>query len=306
MRKYSVNKWLILLTIIASPACRTTHSSTATTAVMQQPSFDKQGHRGSRGLMPENTIPAMLAAIDLDVITLELDVVISGDNKVVVSHDSHFNERLTTSPEGTFFTKEEALKRLLYTMPYDSIKKYDVGLRQHPDFPDQKKLAVSKPLLSRLIDSCERHATSKRKTMNYNIEIKSTKETDGTHHPAPAEFAELVVAILQQKGIPDRCTIQSFDVRPLQIIHQRWPGITLSLLSDVKEVMEDKLRLLGFTPPLFSPYYRTVTKEMVTKCHGQNMKIIPWTVNTLAEMKALLTLKVDGIISDYPNLFSQL
>src|SRR5512141_1589187 len=97
--------------------------------------FDKQGHRGCRGLMPENTIPAMLAAIDLGVTTLEMDVVISKDRKVVVSHDPWFSDQLTTTPEGLPLTKNEAEHRLLFDMDYDSISKYDVGLRPHPGFP---------------------------------------------------------------------------------------------------------------------------------------------------------------------------
>src|SRR4051794_38688391 len=101
--------------------------------------LDLQAHRGGRGLMPENTIPAMENAIDLGVTTLEMDVVISKDNKVVVSHDPYFNEIITTTPEGAFLTKDSAPRYLLYLMPYDSIKKFDVGSKPHPDFPRQQK-----------------------------------------------------------------------------------------------------------------------------------------------------------------------
>jgi lysophospholipase L1-like esterase len=133
---------------------------------VDEPAFDMQGHRGCRGLMPENTIPAMLHAIDLGVTTLEMDVVISADKKVVVSHDPHFHENITTLPGGGQLTKKEAATRLLYSMRYDSIIKYDVGLKPHPDFPRQQKMAVSKPLLSDLIAACEAYAKQKgRKTV---------------------------------------------------------------------------------------------------------------------------------------------
>src|SRR5687767_8266208 len=124
-------------------------------------SLDLQGHRGARGLMPENTIPAMKKAIDLGVTTLEMDVVISKDNKVVVSHEAYFSEIITTTPEGKYLTKKEVEDLLIYNMTYDSIMKYDVGLKPHPAFPAQQKIKVYKPLLSQLIDSTEAYAEGK-------------------------------------------------------------------------------------------------------------------------------------------------
>src|SRR5918993_1857381 len=129
--------------------------------------FDKQGHRGARGLMPENTIPSMLKAIDLDVTTLEMDLAISMDKKVVVSHDPIFNHIITTTPDGKMLTESEASQLVLYRMDYDEIKKYDVGLRPHPLFPKQEKLDVHKPLLSDLIDVSEAYANKKGKSLFY-------------------------------------------------------------------------------------------------------------------------------------------
>ena len=120
--------------------------------------FDKQGHRGSRGLMPENTIPAMLLAIDLGVTTLEMDVVISKDEAVVVSHDPYFHENITTTPDGRTLAKGEGVKHLLYQMDYDSIMKYDVGMKPHPDFPRQKKMEAFKPMLVELLHATEDYA----------------------------------------------------------------------------------------------------------------------------------------------------
>ena len=145
----------ILVLLFFMVAC---HTAKNTTVIPDARPLDLQGHRGCRGLMPENTIPAMIRAIDLRVFTLELDVVISADKKVVVSHDVFFHENITTTPEGKFLTKSEAAKRLLYTMPYDSIRRYDVGMKPHPDFPRQQKMAVYKPLLSELLDSTQAYA----------------------------------------------------------------------------------------------------------------------------------------------------
>jgi glycerophosphoryl diester phosphodiesterase len=108
--------------------------------------FDLQGHRGCRGLMPENTIPAMLKAIDLGVTTLEMDVVITKDNKVVVSHEPWMEKEITTKPDGSFInTTVESMEFNIYKMNYDEVVKYDVGMKPHPRFPNQQKMKVVKP-----------------------------------------------------------------------------------------------------------------------------------------------------------------
>jgi glycerophosphoryl diester phosphodiesterase len=270
--------------------------------------LDKEGHRGCRGLMPENTIPAMLAAIDLGVTTLEMDVVISKDRKVVVSHDPWFSDQLTTTPEGLPLTKNEAEHRLLFDMDYDSISKYDVGLRPHPGFPRQKKIAVHKPLLSDLIDSAEAYAQSKHHPVRYNIEIKSTPQGDGKEHPLIPEFVDLVMKLIQEKNIQSRTVIQSFDIRALQQMHRQYPDVVTALLIEEGDQRDLSLQLqeLGFTPSIYSPHYSLVTPERLQQCHALKMKVIPWTINTLPVMKQLVEMGVDGIISDYPDLFAQL
>jgi glycerophosphoryl diester phosphodiesterase len=276
-------------------------------SIINNGSLDLQGHRGSRGLMPENTIPAMKKAIDLGVATLEMDVVISKDNKVVVSHEPYFSEVITTTPEGKYLTKEEAQNHLIYSMTYDSIMKYDVGLKPHPVFPAQQKIKVYKPLLSELIDSAEVYAEAKGRKILYNIEIKSNKETDNIRHPLPTVFATLLIDVLLEKNILDRAIIQSFDVRPLQFLHNNHGEIKLSYLVEKPGLsLDEQLLLLGFTPDIYSPDYLMVNKKLVEDCHKKNIKIIPWTINTLDEMNKLMAMGVDGIISDYPDLFAHI
>ena len=189
-------------------------------------------------------------------------------------------------------------------MTYDSIMKYDVGLKPHPAFPGQQKLKVYKPLLSELIDSTEVYTKAKGRKIFYNIEIKSNKETDDTRHPSPAVFAGLLLDVLHQKNIVNRTIIQSFDVRPLQFIHNNHSEIKLSYLVEKPDLsLDQQLLLLGFTPDIFSPNYLMINKKLVKDCHQKNIKIIPWTVNTLDEMNKLIAMGVDGIISDYPDLF---
>ena len=269
-----------------------------------QSNFLKQGHRGCRGLMPENTIAAMKKAIDLGVQVLELDVVISKDKQVVVSHDTHFTADISLKPSGDTISTEEAKNYVLYRMTYEEIKKYDVGKKHNVKFPQQENFAAYKPLLSVLIDAADIYAKEQGKPLPfYNIEIKSEYKTDGIEHPAPPEFVELVLAVLKSKNILERINIQSFDVRPLQLIRQQYPTIKLAYLTANKKSVSENITELGFTPYFYSPYYKMVNRETVEFCHEQGMKIIPWTVNTKAEIEELKNLNVDGIITDYPNLF---
>ncbi|HEY9364616.1 MAG TPA: glycerophosphodiester phosphodiesterase family protein [Chitinophagaceae bacterium] len=278
------------------------------TTSWQDVSFDMEGHRGARGLMPENTIPAMHRAIDEGVTTLEMDVHITKDKQVVLSHDPYFNDLITTTPEGAFLSKKDARSRILFQMDYDSIKKYDVGLKPYPAFPHQQKIAVAKPLLSALIDSSEIYVHKNRRVIGYNIEIKSKPETDNINHPEIPEYVNLVMNVLQQKNVIDRTIIQSFDMRPLQFLHQKYPKVKTSFLIEATEKRSpgELIKELGFNPTVLSPHFSLVTKEFVQACHDKNIRVIPWTVNKLEEIKALKETGVDGIISDYPDLFKKL
>lgn len=267
--------------------------------------IDYQAHRGGRGLMPENTIPAMLWAMDnKNVQTLEMDLAITKDKQVVVSHDPILNPIITTKQDGTFIKANEVNDFIIYQMNYEQLQKFDVGLKTHPRFLQQKKLAANIPTLSTLIDSVEIKGKQIGRPLNYNIEIKSVDGKDGIEHPAPAEFVDLVVNLITQKNIVNRTTIQSFDIRPLQVLHQKYPSIQIAYLVEGKETsrVSDNITMLGFTPAIYSPEYTYVTKDVVDYCHTHRMKIIPWTVNTKTEIDHLIALGVDGIITDYPNL----
>jgi len=272
--------------------------------LVAQTDLDKQAHRGGRGLMPENTIPAMLKSLDLGVQTLEMDVVISKDKKVVVSHDTYMSSDFMRRPDGTDISPAEAKQILLYGLTYNEIAKFDAGTKPHPQFSQQKKFKTYKPLLSALIDSVDAYVKQKGlKQPLYNIEIKSAPEGDGKEHPAPEEFVDLVIEICKSKNLRNRLTIQSFDVRPLKVIHQKYPEVILSYLTANTKSLDENLALLGFTPKVYSPYYKTVTSESVKNCHDKGMQVVPWTVNTKDEITKLTQMGVDGIISDYPDLF---
>lgn len=268
--------------------------------------IDKQGHRGCRGLMPENTIPAFLKAIDLGVNTLEMDVVFTQDNQAILSHEPFFNHEITTLPNGEFVLESNEKALNIYQMPYADVLKYDVGLKPHPRFPQQFKIAVRKPLLAQMIDTVEKYAkATKNPVPHYNIETKTMPETDGVFHPKPKEFVDLLVAIIFEKKIENRVIIQSFDIRTLQYLHQIHPEIKTALLVedfDKKEFAQQLLDL-GFIPTIYSPALELVTPGLVAACKAKKVKLIPWTVNDRETMERLVKMGVDGMISDYPNLF---
>lgn len=270
-------------------------------------SFDRQGHRGCRGLMPENTVPAMINAIGLGVTTLEMDICISKDNKVFLSHEPFFNHEITTLPDGGFIPEKNERLFNMYKMNYDSIIKYDVGLSPHPRFPNQQKIKTVKPLLSDVFKAVKEYMmTARRPFPYYNIETKTLPEGDNIYHPLPGEFVELLMAVIKENQMENFVIIQSFDFRTLQYLHKHYPNIKTAMLieADNKSSFRKQVKDIGFTPTIYSPESSLVIPDLVKECHDLNMKIIPWTVNDKKEIERFKKMGVDGIITDYPNLFN--
>lgn len=175
----------------------TQHKNADTVNMENFPSFFKEGHRGTRGLMPENTIAAMEKGIAVGANVVELDVQISSDNKVMVSHDPYINRLYSLLPDGSEIAEVDAKKYILHQMPYDSIRKFDVGSKDYPDFPQQKKMKAYIPLLGELIDSVEHYTKAKGfAPVIYNVEIKANVQQDGVYQPRPAELIDLVMDVL--------------------------------------------------------------------------------------------------------------
>lgn len=269
---------------------------------LAQKYFDKEGHRGGRGLMPENTISSMKKAVDLGV-TLEMDISFTKEKLPVVSHDQYINPAFTLKANGDSITRQEASGLRLYSLNYTEIKTFDVGSKFYKQFPHQQKIKEHIPLLSVLIDTVEAYARVKHlPAPHYNIETKTSPAGDNITHPAPQEFVDRLMAVLIAKGILKRVIIQSFDPRTLEIIHKQYPSVaTAWLVSDQKD-LKTSLSALTFKPTIYSPDYRMLNKQVVDECHSQGIKVIPWTVNDPKEIQAIKALGVDGIISDYPDL----
>lgn len=264
---------------------------------------DVQAHRGGAGLMPENTLLSMKNALDLGVNTLELDLQVSKDDKVVVSHDPYFHARYSTRPDGTE-VQESDPKEYLYQMNYSDIKKYDVGMKKTTVWPNKTCLPAYKPLADELINFAEKYAKDHNMTApRYNIEIKSKAgDGEGTQWPDYKEFVDKCMKCLLSHNLGDRLVVQSFDARALNYLHENYPGVKLSYLTNTKDTDWDTyMPLLTFTPDWLSPNLANVDAALVERCHSKGIKIVPWTVDDENDMKKLIDLGCDSIISNYPD-----
>lgn len=272
-------------------------------AMSAQTPFDWQAHRGGRGIMPENSLPAFRKALQLGVPTLELDVVISKDKQVVVSHEPFFSAEICTDAQGRDIAKGAEKKLNIYQMDYAAIRAFDCGSKGNRGFPEQQKTKTHKPLLTEVLAMAEAYCRENNlPPVQYNIEIKSTPEGDGVFHPAVPEYSRLVHEAIEKNVPLGRVILQSFDFRVLKHWHTQYPAVRLAaLVANVKSV-EENLAEIGFTPQIYSPYYKLLSdKGKVDKLHDLGMKVIPWTVNETDDMRRLKAWGVDGIITDYPN-----
>lgn len=269
------------------------------------PAFSKESHRGGRGVMPENSIPAMLYSLSLDgITTLEMDVHVTADKKLVLSHDPYLNPLFTLDSEGN---EIEDKQYAIHQMTYEELKQFDTGTKDNKNFPQQKSMKVSIPLLGDVFDATQKYIKDNgRDQVFYNIETKSSEKKDNILNSEPEEFVKLLMGVIEEKGVTDYVVIQSFDVRTLQILHRDYPEVKTSYLVNGKRrqnySIEEDFEFLGFTPFIYSPPYQYITKEEIDKCREKGVKVIVWTPNTKEDVERLTEMGVDGIITDYPEL----
>ena len=262
------------------------------------------GHRGCRGLRPENTLTGFLYALSLGVDVIEMDVVVSADKQVVVSHEPWLNPSICLDPNGRPIGSGAAHDFNLYQMPYAEISRCDCGTLQHSGFPAQLTAPGYKPLLKEVLTTLElaaRHLNCK--LVGYSIEIKSSPEEDGVFHPAPPEFLRLVVAVLEAAQVLSRTTILCFDARVLRLVRQQFPQLATCLLVEAGLPWQASIRDLGFIPNTFGPDFSSVTEAAVRSLRESfpKLRLVPWTVNEPYDMRLLLGLGVDGLTTDYPD-----
>lgn len=262
------------------------------------------GHRGCRGLLPENTLPAFLHALALGVDVLELDVVISADQQVVISHEPWLAARLGRGPTGERLDSQHEQAHNIYHLPYATIQQCAVGEWPHPDFPAQQPHPSYRPLLREMLRTveaaCQRLG---RPPVGYSIELKSTPEGDGIFHPAPARFVELVLAEVRAAAVQARTTLLSFDARILQAARQQAPAQALCLLNETPASVTELFERLGFVPDVFGSDYQLLSLALLQELSATypQLRVVPWTVNELPDLRQALQWGVSGITTDYPD-----
>lgn len=259
--------------------------------------IDIQGHRGCRGLLPENSLPAFEKAIDLGVHTLELDIAITKENEVVVSHEPFMSRTICYNPKGEEISESMDVKYNLYEMTHEEIKQFDCGSKIHPIYTKQKKIKTYKPLLAEVFEL----AKSKNSDVNFNIEIKSIPKYYGIFTPQPEAYVKLVLDEIIEHKMFNHVILQSFDSAILEEIHIQSPKMKVALLVDEDEIIENKLKALSYKPEIISPYYQLLSANVVLDYQQQGFQIIPWTINKKKDMKKMIEWSVDGIITDFPN-----
>src|SRR5699024_7854599 len=273
-------KVIMLVAILSSclfMGCKTTNRLSKTQ--IKETQFFNVGHRGTRGLMPENTIPAFKKGIEVGANTIEFDVHITKDNQVVIYHDNSMTPAYTTKPDGSEIKNRK--KHTFYQMNYAKIKKFIIGEKPYPAFPEQQRMRTYAPLLTEMIDSIENFTQRKEyKPVIYLLEIKSNPNTDGFEQPDPETYMKIMMNKLEPylKELKGRLIIQSFDMRPLQVLHKTHPDIPLGFLtSDVSKTVKENIEAMGFVPKYYNPHFSVVTHEFLKKCHDYQMKVQVWT-----------------------------
>ncbi len=296
-------------------------------SVTQADALDLQGHRGARGLLPENTLPAFARALAIGVTTLELDCAITRDGLVVVSHDATLNPDITRGPDGQWITRDDIT---IASLTHEELQRYDVG-RIHPASNYAKRFAQQQPIdgtrMPRLADVFALVRKAGNAAVRFNIETKLSPL-----HPsrtvAPEQFARALISLITLEKMEGRVTVQSFDWRTLAVIQREAPKIATVYLTAQQSFM-DNIRAADTASPwnaglhvsrfggsiprmvraaggaVWSPYYGEVDAENVREAHSLGLKVVVWTVNSAADMRRMIELGVDGIISDYPDLLRQ-
>jgi glycerophosphoryl diester phosphodiesterase len=311
----------------SAPGAAASSGSPAAATRWTPPRFDLQGHRGARGLVPENTLPSFRRALEIGVDTIECDMAITKDGVVVIYHDLHLNPDITRGPDGRFL---EARGPAIAEMTFAELQRYDVG-RIKPGTDYAKTFAAQQPVdgtrIPRLMDLFDLVKQSGNADVGFDCETKMSPLEPSATRP-PEGFARIVIAEIRRAGMAQRTMIQSFDWRTLQVIQREAPEIRTMYLTSPRTLAmgtgaggappAPSPWLAGFDPSryggsvpravhaaggrIWAPNQTFVTPAMLAEARSLGIKVIPWTVNDPSMMVKLLEMGVDGIISDRPDL----
>jgi glycerophosphoryl diester phosphodiesterase len=258
------------------------------------------GHRGARGLFPENTLEGFEKTLQLPVSGLELDIVVSKDEQLVVSHEPWMNHLFCLAPDGSEITEGQEKTHNLFQLNYAEIQQYDCGSKTNIHFPKQQSFKAYKPLLKDVFKIVK---DSKNANCELLLEVKSEVECYGIFQPKVDKYSKLIVDFLTEHPYSGMLLIQSFDPNVLNAIYALTQDFRLGLLVENEETIAENLAKLNFIPSHYNLYHNYVTAETVTILQQKQIEVIPWTVNTLEEANRLERLGVKCIITDYPNGF---
>jgi glycerophosphoryl diester phosphodiesterase len=261
--------------------------------------MEVHGHRGARARFPENTLPAFEYATKLGVDFLEMDIAITKDRHLVISHDPHISSIICLDPQRKIIKEEP----LIFSLTLAQVKSYDCGTLKNPRFPDQHPVpGTKKPTLDevfQLIQKMEAAKNPNAKRIKFNIETKIFAD-----HPeytvGPEEFVNLLLAKIKEFHMLSRVVIQSFDYRTLALVRKLEPRVPLSALTeDPKASMVEIAK--ATSAEIISPDFSLLTKEKVAELQTLRVRVLPWTLDTVEDWKNLIEMKVDGIITDDPE-----
>jgi glycerophosphoryl diester phosphodiesterase len=261
--------------------------------------FDLQGHRGARGLAPENTLPAFAAALSLGVDTLELDVGVTRDGVVVVHHDRTLNPDIARGPDDRWIASAPTI----HSLDYAELLRYDVGrLRPGSDYarPLAQQLAIDGTRVPRLAEVFALARRAGNDSVRFNIETKLSPQAPAETLP-PQEFARALIAEIRKAGMAARSTIQSFDWRTLAVVQAEAPDIATVYLTGAK-FADAPAQVKAAGGRIWSPNFNAVNAATLKQARDAGLQVVVWTVNAPADIAAMLELGVDGIISDRPDL----
>jgi glycerophosphoryl diester phosphodiesterase len=264
--------------------------------MFSQTSFDLQGHRGARGHAPENTLPGFERALAIGVDTLELDVGVTRDGVVVIHHDRRLNPDLARGPDGRWVI---APAPTIHSLDYQQLMSYDVG-RIRPGSEYAQRLPHQKPVDGTRIPKLEELFARAGPRVKFNIETKLVPDApDETLAPEP--FARALIAEVRKAGVGARTTIQSFDFRTLALVQREAPEIRTAYLTSGKKGEAIPRLVHEAGGAVWSPNFSDLEPRALAVARELGVKVIPWTVNEPADIARVLEMKVDGIISDYPD-----
>lgn len=251
------------------------------------------GHRGYRSLLPENCLQGFLYAASLGVDALELDVVVTRDHQLLVSHDPFMHHEISTTPDGRRIAAEKEKEYNIWHMYADEAQRFPMGKFRHPRFPDQMPHKSYKPLLRDVIFNLSQPRPW------LNIELKSQPDWYGSFQPHVEEYADICITQWERMHLKDRFIVQSFDAELLRALHRRNPILPLVYLTeDATMTLQRASELLDFNPTGFSPHHSLIDEQVVESCEKAHCLLLTWTVNDLDEMQRLHHLGVKHIITD--------